>query len=301
MSSSSSSSSPAPLPFSITSELKALKHEKRNQNLRLLPPNATIQRRPLNHAPIADARASGGVNGAPKVVYVSSRTPVVAAVKRVKKYLVQIERRALQHAAGGGSVTKNHGRGPPAKAVELANDALARDKEEVLVKASGRAMAQALRVGEWFRNKENDLLCQVEVRAGSVSTVDDILQIDLEEKDEDDNDSRGEKSEDENGGGHEEEESSKLQCSDTTLELLGGVDVDTMSSGEKKNQATMDEAELGISRENSGNDVNMDGSLSKPSRRKRKKRKRPMYEAQDLPEARIRWIKTVEVAISLRT
>ncbi|KIW32004.1 uncharacterized protein PV07_03586 [Cladophialophora immunda] len=301
-----SSAAPPPLPFSVASELKALRHEKRNQNLARLPPNATIQRRPLNHAPVADLRSSGAK--APKVVYVSSRTPVVAAIKRVKKYLAHIERRALQDAGGrrgggggGGSVTKTHGPGP-VKAIEQANEALAKDKEEVLVKASGRAMARALRVGEWFRTKEKDLLCQVEIRAGNVSTVDDIVEVELEGDEEEDG-SEGAREESENvaEGPLEQAEFSTLQCGDTTLELLGGLDVSTMSSAEKKSQSLIDEAQLGVPAEQSANHVGEDSSLPKQSRRKRKKRKRPMYEAEDLPEARIRWIKTVEVAITLQT
>ncbi|KIX93050.1 uncharacterized protein Z520_11323 [Fonsecaea multimorphosa CBS 102226] len=299
------SSAASSLPFSMASELKALKHEKRNQNMARLPPNATIQRRPLNHAPVADLRTSG--TKAAKVVYVSRRTPVVAAIKRVKKYLVHIERRALQDA--GGNVTKGHGRGPAKAAIEQANEALAEDKEEVLVKASGRAMAQALRVAEWFRNKEKDVLCHVEVRTGSVSTVDDIVEVDLEgnnhhhEEKDGDEAALGEERENVNDQEEEDAESSKLQCGDTTLELLGGVDVATMSSGEKKSQSSIDEAQpgTGTSAEQSTNDIGVGISLPKQSRRKRTKRKRPMYAAEDLPEARIRWIKTVEVAISLQT
>ncbi|KAH0844765.1 hypothetical protein AYO21_01914 [Fonsecaea monophora] len=301
-----------PLPFSLANELKALRHEKRNQNLSRLPANATIQRRPLNHAPVADLRSSG--TKTPKVVYVSARTPVVAAIKRVKKYLVHIERRALEDA-GGGFASRKHGHGKggghPARAAEKANETLARDKEEVLVKASGRAMGQALRVGEWFRNKEKDMLCRVEVRTGNVSTVDDIVQLDdlEEEKEEEDEHAehddpgQNEKNEDvEEGTLEEPAEPSTLQCGDTTLELLGGVDVATKSSGENKSQSTLAEAQMGMSAaEQSANDTAMHDSLPNHNRRRRKKRKRPTYEAENLPEARIRWIKTVEVAISLQT
>ncbi|OAL37032.1 hypothetical protein AYO20_03801 [Fonsecaea nubica] len=299
-----------PLPFSLANELKALQHEKRNQKLSRLPANATIQRRPLNHAPVADLRSSG--TKTPKVVYVSARTPVVAAIKRVKKYLVHIERRALEDAGGGFAARKHgHGKGGghPAKAAEKANEALARDKEEVLVKASGRAMGQALRVGEWFRNKEKDMLCRVEVRTGNVSTVDDIVQLDdLVEGEEDehaehDDPGQNEKNEHVDEGTLEEAaKPSTLQCGDTTLELLGGVDVATTSSGENKSQSTLAEAQMGMSAaEQSAKDTAMDNSLPNHNRRRRKKRKRPTYEAENLPEARIRWIKTVEVAISLQT
>lgn len=39
--------------------------------------------------------------------------------------------------------------------------------------------------------------------------------------------------------------------------------------------------------------------VAAPQKRKRK-RKRKQYDADDVPEARIRWIKTIEIAITLR-
>ena len=276
-----------PLPFDVSAELKALRHEKQNHNLRRLPPNATIQRRPLNHAPIADLRTSSAK--APKVVYVSRRTPAIAAVKRVKKYLVGIEQRALQQA--GASIAKKGRRGPNA-AIEQANEALLKDKEEVLVKASGRAMEQALRVAEWFRTKEKDMLCNVEVRTGSVSAVDDIVEaeqaddMDKENEDKDDNDEQ------------EATEHEVTNLGDTTLELMRGVDVTTLSSA-GQGPSTGDSS-AGTGKEKNDTSVDMDHSIIKRSRRKRKKRRRETHEADDVPEARIRWVKTVEIAISLK-
>ncbi|ETI22215.1 hypothetical protein G647_06288 [Cladophialophora carrionii CBS 160.54] len=275
-----------PLPFNVSAELKALRHEKQNQDLRRLPPNATVRRRPLNHAPIADLRSSGAK--APKVVYVSRRTPAVAAIKRVKRYLTSIEKRALQNAGVGGTRERVQG---PRSAAEKANEVLAKNKEEVLVKASGRAMAQALRVAEWFRTHEKDMLCNVEVRTGSVSTVDDIVEGDGDHENED-------KDKNDEEAVREEQESVKQQYGDTTLELLGGPDVTTLGSAEQAT-STGDSKPEGAGERDDG-DTNMDDSLVKQSRRKRKKRKRQMYEADELPEARIRWVNTVEVAVSLQ-
>lgn len=281
-------SSPTP-PFNVMAEVKALKHEKQNQDLRRLPPNATIQRRPLNHAPISDLRTSG--DRTPKVVYVSRRTPAIAAIKRVKKFLVDIEKRALQNA--GATVTKKGG-SDPIEAIHQTNQALAQSKEEVLVKASGRAMAQALRVGEWFRTKEKDMLCHVEVRTGSVSTVDDIVEgevdgsVDKEMVDEDE-DAAEETS--------HAQGPSMIQCGDTTLDLMGGVDVAAMSSSEQAQSTSKSNA--GAENGQSVKTNEMEAPFVKQSRRKRKKQRRRLYEAGELPEARLRWIKTVEVAISL--
>ena len=277
-------------PFNVSAQLAALRHEKQNESLRRLPPNAKIQRRPLNHAPIADLRTSSA--RAPKVVYVSRRTPTVAAIKRVKIFLNGIEQRALQNA--GASVTKK-GRHGPKTAVDLANEALVKNKEEVLVKASGRAMEQALRVAEWFRTQEKDVLCSVEVRTGSVSTVDDIVEAEAEDeidKENEDVESDGLRAE------HGGTESSKLQLGDTTLEILGGVDVTTLDSAEEAQSTGGSNVETAKDKIDTG--APEDESLVKQSRRRRKKRRRETYEAEEMPEARIRWVKTVEIAISLQ-
>ena len=261
-------------PFDVSAELAALKHEKKNHSLRRLPPNATIQRRPLNHPPVADPHAGAQV---PKVVYVSTRTPIMSAVKRVKKMLRYIEKRALQSA--GISMGSKDIR----KKIKQASEGLAMEKEEVLVKASGRAMEQALRVGEWFRSKEKEILCNVEIRTGSVSVVDDIVEMDPEQN--------GEEREDKEDVGQEE---SKIECGDTTLELMGGV---ATSSGEQAQPNENQDVE-GQQKEE-GMDLDHEITPLK-GRKRKKKRKRLMYEEDELPEARIRWVKTVEVAISLQ-
>lgn len=266
---------PSP-PFDMSAELAALKHSKNNHALQRLPPHHTIRRRPLQHAPIADAR-SGAKN--PKVVYVSRRTPVIAAIKRVKKMLAAMEKRALVEV-GGASL----GAGDVGRKVALANDRIAQRREEVLVKASGRAMEQALRVGEWFRNQEKEFLCHVEVRPGSVSVVDDIVEVEGDEAGVQAGGGDGAEVQEEEEGGHD---GSRVECGDTTLELLGDV---TISPVERASQE----------QNNSSLDVGFTDTPVKTSKRKRKKRKRPVYEEDDLPEARLRWIKTVEVAVSLQ-
>ena len=274
-------------PFNVSAELKALHHEKQNRDLPRLPPNTIIQRRPLNHAPIADLRTSGAK--APKVVYVSRRTPAIAAIKRVKKYLGGVEKRALDSAGAG--LTKKGGQAPKA-ALEKANEALAEDKEEVLVKASGRAMAQALRVAEWFRSKEKDMLCDVVVRTGSVSAIDDLVQVEQE----DDTVDKENEEDEPDGAGREYNEVVDLQCGDTTLELLGGADVTGLGSGIQPQSAVDGNPEM----QKDDTQIDSDGVSGKKSRRARKKRKRPVYEVDEVPEARIRWVKTVEVTISLK-
>jgi ribonuclease P/MRP protein subunit POP7 len=236
------------------------------------------------------------------VVYISRRTPVVAAIKRVKKFLGGIEKRALDNAgAGNGNTIGNgnvNGKGT-GSAIKEANEALAREKETVLVKASGRAMGQALRVAEHFRTRETEMLCDVEVRTGSVSAVDDIVALEEGEENVD----KENEPEDEDTDGKEEtgqaNEVSTVQCGDTNLELLGGADLTGLSSEKGTGSSTLDSGGV-EGKETNEAGADGDGSLGKQSRRKRKKRKRQMYEADEVPEARIRWVKTVEVAISLK-
>ncbi|KAK5455251.1 hypothetical protein LTS15_005971 [Exophiala xenobiotica] len=271
-------------PFDVSAELATLQHEKKNHNLQRLPANYTVQRRPLNHAPVANIRAGAAV---PKVVYVSQQTPLMAAVKRVKKILGHIEKRAMQQAGvtmAGKDRDRRH-------RVKAANETIARNKEEVLVKASGRAMSQALRVGEWFRNKEKEFLCDVAVRTGSASVVDDLVEVPPQEKGED-----GQRLDEGDGDGEAaEKEETRIEYGDTTLEIIGHHIATSLSSVERLQSS----ANTGQDKENMDDEVD-DEQVKKSTRAKRKKRKRPMYAEDDVPEARLRHIKTVEVAITLQ-
>ncbi|KAG9775003.1 hypothetical protein ABEF93_005730 [Exophiala dermatitidis] len=267
------------LPFNVTAELAALKHEKKNHDLQRLPPNATIKRRPLDHPSVPDIHVGANT---PKVVYVSRKTPVISAVKRVKKMLRLVEKRALQQA---GVSLKSKQR--TAK-IAQANENIAKAREEILVKASGRAMEQALRVGEWFRNKEKEMLCDVEVRAGSVSVVDDIVELE--------NDAAEEEEKQEATEDVDIQDESKIEHGDTTLELF--ADHVNTSTGE---QPSSGNGQSNARNSGTVSDLQMEeGNTPVKKTRRRNKRKRPMYKEDELPEARLRWVKTVEVAISLQ-
>ncbi|KAL6251179.1 hypothetical protein RBB50_001387 [Rhinocladiella similis] len=269
-------------PFNVTSALAALKHEKKNHDLHSLPPNYALQRRPLNHAPVTNIHAGASV---PKVVYVSQRTPLMSAIKRVKKILSLIEKRAMQ-AAGVtmGAKDRRH-------RIKSANEIIVTNKEEVLVKASGRAMGQALKVGDWFKNKEQEYLCEVEVRTGSASVVDDIVEIPADASDSEEDD--------DNNGEEPTKDETTMVYGDTTLEIMGAVatsSAEHIRSSDASGQTK--ESDLGVV------EVESQETMNKPARRKKKKakkkRKRPVYEGDEVPEARLRWIKTVEVAIKLQ-
>ena len=159
------------------------------------------------------------------------------------------------------------------KKLTEANDRLAKDGEKVYVKASGRAMEQALRIAEWFRRHEDEVGCRVEVSTGSVQAIDDLV-----EKSDDD------------------------ETSGVALEAEGEAHDDTFSTAEDMDTSLMSNISDVIPQKMTGEyeqqAAQERGEEPKPKRRT--KRKRPQYTEEDLPEARIRWIKTIEVAVSLK-
>lgn len=241
--------------------LGELKFEKKNKPQPRLPPNTTIQRRPLNHPSVASPYAGASVQ---KVVYVSRSTPLMAAVKRVKKLLSHIEKRAMQ----GVDVTKDM---DGMKNLAAASEALDKNGEDVVVRASGRAIEQALKVGEWFKSKEAELACRVEARTGSVQVVDDLVEVEGVEED---------LKEQAVGGGDKSDE----ECANE-----GGA------------MTREDQQEVNAKEEQPQEEISEQKATGKgKTRRKRGKRKRVVYDKEDMPEARIRWINTIEIAISLR-
>lgn len=288
-------------PVVVSAELASLNHTaKQNRQLPKLPANTIITRRPINHATVAAPSAGADVA---KVVYISRKTPVMSAVKRVKKFLREIEKRALQSAGVNGILDKPISRrdvgGDEALQRKLGevSERIARDAEEVLVKASGRAMEQALRIGEWFRKREEEVLTTVEVRTGSVSVVDDLVKTNGDGhggEGEDESVSVGEDEDKENEGG-----ATVLEGGDTTLELLRNLGRDEQRGGSNTagQYAKSDGSNLGTQQ---GNDEEVMDDARQSLKKKKRKRKRREYDPDDLPEARIRWVKTVEVAISLR-
>jgi len=270
-------------PFDVSTELASLKHERKNHSLHRLPPNATIRRRPLNHGPVASPYAGAEVQ---KVVYVSSSTPTMAAVKRVKKLLHYVEKRATQKVD-----LLQSGEQQGMRKVAEASQRLTCEREGVLVKASGRAMERALRIAQWFRNVEKEMLCKVEVRTGSVSVVDDIVPVREQNVPED------------TGLSTEHptlQEESRPEEADTTMELLHETTagcVEGSSGGEKEQRTRLSEAEGTAQKKEHG--LTDEGQSLKTTRRGRRK-KRPTYDQDNLPEARVRWVKTIEIAISLK-
>ena len=296
---------PTSLPLSKSNNplLKDLQFDKnQTQTPKKLPSGTAIQRRPLNHPPVASPYAGASVQ---KSVYVSSRTPLMSAVKRVRKLLSHVEKRAMQ------DVDISKGRDGMKKLAE-ASEKLGKNGEVVHIRASGRAIEQAMRVAEWFRGREREMLCHVEVVTGSVQAVDDLVEIEEEPDDEEPRVSAEDGLVDEvdrpvDGAANVSKVTdttfSAVPDSDNTADRSSKLDetLPTLESPELEENlppppVVTDQAFLPSSTASNGSN----GKSQKKQRRARGKRKRDAYDKDDMPEARIRWISTVDVAISLK-
>ena len=129
-----------------------------------------IQTRPLLHPAIAPPRTSAETQ---KVVYISASSPFISVVKRVRKLLSHIESRAtgpIQFAARNerdilrqiesGMTGPGKGKGKAPR------------EEEVLLKATGKAIEKLLGLVVYFQEQDD---VKIVVRTGSVGAVDDIV------------------------------------------------------------------------------------------------------------------------------
>ncbi|KAG0650321.1 RNA-processing [Hyphodiscus hymeniophilus] len=128
-----------------------------------------IQKRPLLHPPIAPPRAGSSVQ---KIVYVSSSSPFIAVVKRVRKLLSHVEARAagpITFAARNQHDILRQiedGVNPRGKGGKGARE------EEVIMKATGKAIEKLLALALHFQCQDD---VKVVLRTGSVGAVDDIV------------------------------------------------------------------------------------------------------------------------------
>jgi ribonuclease P/MRP protein subunit POP7 len=256
--------------------LADIKFERKNKPQPRLPPNHKIQKRPITHPSIAAPYAGPAVQ---KVVYVSQHTPIMAAVKRVRKLLEQVEKRKLRREAD-------------LKAGKRAGNIVAAPKNEmqtkqevVLVKASGRAIEQAARIGEWFKRhaEDGDGGWVVHIRPLSVKVIDDIVE---------DSSTAAEKVQETpapvNDGARQEESSPAFPAGDTVDQPEDDMENRAGSAHEESQADNVDEQTPHTT------------TMPAKQKRSKKKRKRPTYDADDVPEARTRFINAVEIAVSLK-
>ncbi|KAF8859975.1 hypothetical protein BDZ45DRAFT_704069 [Acephala macrosclerotiorum] len=152
----------------VPTEAKSTGHKK----LPKLPSNQKIQKRPLLHAPItAPLRGASSL----KVVYISTLTPFIATVKRVQKLLSHVEDRAagpLSISGGDKKLLKGIEAGIKSKGDVKGDRSKARE-EEVVMKATGKAVEKLLRLAIWWQGREGVV---VRIRTGSVGAVDDVIE-----------------------------------------------------------------------------------------------------------------------------
>ncbi|KAJ5888447.1 hypothetical protein N7495_008488 [Penicillium taxi] len=219
---------------------KKLKFTKDNKDLTKVPAYVSVETRPIPHAPVASPYAGADV---PKIVYISSRTPFMSAVKRVKKLLSEAEKRATSGVNLEDTRTTE-----AQKLAELAK--VAEKREEIFVKASGGAIEKALNLGKWFEEKSTEYI--VRVTAGREIVVDD-LHVVSEKK--------------------ERVVQKKLRKEEQKLKETSGKDGESVPSAHAVPSA--------------------DGHL-------KRKIEDSVPDDIEIPETRTRWIRTVEVAVSLK-
>lgn len=174
----------------------------------------------------------------------------MSAVKRVQKLLRQAEKRATANISLEDTRTTER-----QKLAHLAQ--VSELREEVFVKATGRAIEKALNVGKWFEEKETEYA--VRVSTGSVLVVDDVVE-DEEKK---------------------QREIQKQQRLENRKQ-----DGSEGSNSEQQNART----DSGPSQEPTADNAT----------KKKKRKNPPLADDGELPESRTRWIKTVEVAVTLK-
>ncbi|KAL2852253.1 Rpp20 subunit of nuclear RNase MRP and P-domain-containing protein [Aspergillus pseudodeflectus] len=280
--------------------MSPLNFERKNQDMVKLPKSAKVHKRPIPHPATASPYAGASV---PKTVYISSSTPYMAAVKRVQKLLRQAEKRATAAVEaslrGNGQSRGRSGGGGGGVSTEKLVAALARGegkedlvREEVFVKATGRAIETALKVGKWFGKGEREAEYTVRVETGSVLVVDDV----------------------EEGGGTEKGGSAGGEVvQGGTGTTSSGANMAGPNSDGKTDETTMvpdtttDVNDTTIMSEKRGNPTPpTTEAKSKPlSEHAEKKRKRAatlaaQFAGKELPESRTRWVNSVQVAISLK-
>ncbi|KAJ6259252.1 hypothetical protein Dda_6151 [Drechslerella dactyloides] len=167
-----------------------------------LPKNARLRKRRLSR-PLPPPRLSAD----PKIVYVSSKSPFVSTVKRVRKALEVFQNQSKIAVAGGRQRRAFQRKHQPERA-PASGDLLRDDMNKyVTIKATGRAIEKALALGLYFQGQKDTA---VEIRTGTVECTDDVVVDDtavtfeelmkakheMEERQSDGRDDDGEREED---------------------------------------------------------------------------------------------------------
>lgn len=115
------------------------------------------------HGPIASPYAGKQHS---KVVYLSTKTPFMSALKRVKQLLRKVEQRDTQ--AELHQARRNRRRPTQVPMTKQTND----ESEPVYVKATGKAIDKALQLALHLQMQQD---LRVKVKTGSVDAIDDLV------------------------------------------------------------------------------------------------------------------------------
>ncbi|QDS68102.1 hypothetical protein FKW77_010132 [Venturia effusa] len=164
------------------SSAQATKTKPRSGKLPRLPQNSRIQKRPLHHPPIPSSRASSSTE---KVIYVSSKTPFMSAVQRIRTQLTQISKRKSQSindtthssTSKGAQIRRKAGGdrilAQAMEEIERAENSKG-EGEEVIVKGTGKAIEKVMGIAGFFQENAVTEGVKVRLTTGSVWAIDDI-------------------------------------------------------------------------------------------------------------------------------
>ena len=151
--------------------------------------DAKISKRRLTRQPIT-SKSSGHKE---QIIYISSRTPFMSAITRIRKHVSQIQKRRSQSVAATsskrGSVPLHKAKGDRilAAAIEsldrqdAAAAAKGSAKDEVLVKGTGKAIDKVLSIAGWLQARESSEGVRIRLETGSWWAIDDV-EVDEDEE-----------------------------------------------------------------------------------------------------------------------
>ncbi|KAI4799144.1 hypothetical protein E4T44_11883 [Aureobasidium sp. EXF-8845] len=147
---------------------------KTASKMQRLPKDYKVEKRPLLRPPITSQYAS---SQHPKIIYVSTKTPFMSAIKRVQKLLLQAEKRSAQSASDQVSSRPKYSASSNDEITDIERVASIMaaekyDRDEIILKATGKAIAKALSLALWFEEKVE---YAVRIETGTVGAIDDIL------------------------------------------------------------------------------------------------------------------------------
>lgn len=135
-------------------------------------PGSALHKRPLVRRPLPASSKD-------RLIYVSSGTPFMSAVKRVRK---QLGRSLGSGGGGGGAEAARRNASLHARIESLQRDvergaSSARSANDeygatVTLVGTGKAVEKTLSLASWFEQQAD---CRVAVRTGTVATVDDVV------------------------------------------------------------------------------------------------------------------------------